>query len=130
MAFLVCCIFGHGCYKTWKGQLLLVFSFGWFLLSRSIKNLFKYMYLETNLYVAFQTKNTSHKVKCIKVKYTELNLPNYVSRLKCFKKLWHITGIPWFTLLSNVETQKSVEAKLRKSRLLSSTKGEKNRIEL
>ena len=41
-----------------------------------------------------------------------------------------IQGIPRFTLLMCGHTQKNMEAKPRKSRLLSSTKEEENRIEL
>ena len=40
------------------------------------------------------------------------------------------TGIPRFTLLMWGHTQKNSEAKERKSRLLSSTKWDKNRVEL
>ena len=40
------------------------------------------------------------------------------------------TGIPWFTLLMWGHTKKPRKQKPRKSRLLSSSKGEENRIEL
>ena len=48
--------------------------------------------------------------------------------VKCFMKEY--TGIPRFTLLMWGHTQKMWKQKPRKSRLLSSTKGEGNRIEL
>ena len=42
----------------------------------------------------------------------------------------HSTGIPRFTLLMWGHKTKTAEAKTRKPRLLSGTKGEENRIEL